>query len=125
MTYEIRITVRGYELDSFGHVNNAVFLKYCEEARWQILRKKNLFDYFNYNRLLLVVTSVEMRYVKEARVFDELVVNTNIKRTPPYLEFRHIIRHANTGDIITRAKIKTLLVDNDRIPFDIPDSLAE
>ena len=29
-----KLTVRGYELDSFGHVNNAVYLQYAEEAKW-------------------------------------------------------------------------------------------
>lgn len=28
------VQVRGYELDSFGHVNNAVYLQYAETAKW-------------------------------------------------------------------------------------------
>ena len=125
MTYESRITVRGYELDSFGHVNNAVFLNYCEEAQWQILRKKNLYDYFFRNSLILVVAGVEIRYIKEARVFDELVVRTRLKREAPYLVFHHVIRHATTDEIIARARIKTVLVDGERTPHDVPDSFVE
>ena len=30
------IDVRGYELDSFGHVNNAVYLQWLEHARWEL-----------------------------------------------------------------------------------------
>lgn len=33
------ITVRGYHVDVFGHVNNARYLEFLEEARWQIFDK--------------------------------------------------------------------------------------
>jgi acyl-CoA thioesterase FadM len=42
-------------------------------------------------------------------------------REPPYLVFDHVIRSADTGTVVTRGTIKTLLVDHDRIPHDIPD----
>jgi len=32
--------VASYELDSFGHVNNAVFLNYLEKARCDFLRAR-------------------------------------------------------------------------------------
>ena len=37
--YQCNLEVRGYELDSFNHVDNAVYLNYYEHARWQILRR--------------------------------------------------------------------------------------
>jgi acyl-CoA thioester hydrolase len=33
MTGEVRIPIRWRDLDAYGHVNNAVFLNYLEEAR--------------------------------------------------------------------------------------------
>jgi acyl-CoA thioester hydrolase len=36
-TFEIRIPVRVYELDTQGHLNSAVFLQYAEHARWEHL----------------------------------------------------------------------------------------
>ncbi len=121
MTYEYPITVRGYEIDSFGHVNNAVYLNYFEQARWDILMKMDLFDYFQATGLILVVTDAAIHYSKEAGVFDELIVITDIEQEPPYLVFRHVMKDTSTGSIITRGTIKTLLVDRDRIPHDIPD----
>ena len=44
-------TVAGYELDSFGHVNNAVYLNYLEQARWDILKKSDLLGYFKKKQL--------------------------------------------------------------------------
>src|SRR5690606_19447386 len=36
--FQVRIAVRGYELDPNGHVNQAVYLQYAEHARWEYLR---------------------------------------------------------------------------------------
>lgn len=119
--HEFAITVRGYEIDSFGHVNNAVYLNYCEQARWEILKSLDLFDFFSLNRLILVVTEADIRYIKEARVFDELLVVTDVEKSSPYLVFNHVILRADSGERITRASIKTLLVDEERVPHDIPD----
>lgn len=121
MSFEYPITVRGYEMDSFGHVNNAVYLNYMEQARWEILRARDLFDYFRQNGLILVVTDAILHYSKEAKIFDELVVRTELEREPPYLTFNQVIRDAATGSVLTRGTIKTLLVDSDRIPHDMPD----
>jgi acyl-CoA thioester hydrolase len=33
VTHEVRIAIRWRDLDAFGHVNNAVYLNYLEEAR--------------------------------------------------------------------------------------------
>lgn len=33
--FQVRIRVRGYELDPQGHVNQAVYLQYGEHARWE------------------------------------------------------------------------------------------
>lgn len=36
--FQVRIRVRGYELDTQGHLNQAVYLQYGEHARWECLR---------------------------------------------------------------------------------------
>ncbi|HOO73589.1 MAG TPA: thioesterase family protein [Spirochaetota bacterium] len=121
MAHTCEITVRGNELDSFGHVNNAVYLNYCEQARWEILREKNLLHYFTGEKLVLVVTECNIRYSGEAKVFDVLAVETELKRESPYLVFRHKIYNRQTGALINKATVKTLLVSHDRVPQDIPD----
>lgn len=125
MIYEMDLTVRGYELDSFGHVNNAVYLQYLEQARWEIMRLKNLGTYFIERGMLLVVAETRIRYLREARLFDALRVSTTLHREPPYLVFHHTIRNAETKLVVTRATVKTLLVDRDRLPHDIPDDFTD
>ncbi|GGW63627.1 thioesterase [Streptomyces lucensis JCM 4490] len=40
--YSVRVTVRGYETDVQGHVNQAVYLNYAEHARWSLLQESGL-----------------------------------------------------------------------------------
>jgi acyl-CoA thioester hydrolase len=36
--YSVRVTVRGYETDVQGHLNQAVYVNYAEHARWSMLQ---------------------------------------------------------------------------------------
>ncbi|MEU5593230.1 acyl-CoA thioesterase [Streptomyces sp. NPDC020298] len=36
--FSVRVTVRGYETDVQGHLNQAVYLNYAEHARWMLLK---------------------------------------------------------------------------------------
>ena len=40
--YEYEITILEQHLDTFGHVNNAVYLTLYEEARWDFITKNGL-----------------------------------------------------------------------------------
>jgi YbgC/YbaW family acyl-CoA thioester hydrolase len=41
-TYEYELTILEHHLDTFGHVNNAVYLTLYEEARWDFITKNGL-----------------------------------------------------------------------------------
>jgi YbgC/YbaW family acyl-CoA thioester hydrolase len=68
-----RVQVRTYELDSFGHVNNSVYLNYFEEARAQYLSALGL-DFHDFARLgvQLVIVEAHVRYLASARAGDTL-----------------------------------------------------
>lgn len=119
--YEYALAVRGYELDSYGHVNNAVYLNYFEQARWEIFRKLGLADHFRQNRMMLVVTEMHVRYSREARLFDELVIRTGIREEAPYLVFSHRMYRSGSKIKVCSAEVKTLLTDEDHIKYDIPE----
>jgi acyl-CoA thioester hydrolase len=36
--FSVRITVRGYETDMQGHLNQSVYINYAEHARWSLLQ---------------------------------------------------------------------------------------
>ena len=39
MIQPIEVEVRSYELDTYNHVNNAIYLNYLEYARMEYLRR--------------------------------------------------------------------------------------
>ncbi len=119
--FEYFVTVRGYELDSYNHVNNAVYLNYLEQSRWEILKQLKLLDYFRKNELLLVVIDIHIRYIREAIVFDELVIKTIIETKSPYIIFKHTIYNTKTGLKVSKADVKTLLIDKEKNPCDMPE----
>ncbi|NJP50129.1 thioesterase [Streptomyces sp. SBST2-5] len=40
--FTVRVTVRGYETDVQGHLNQAVYLNYAEHARWTLLQEAGI-----------------------------------------------------------------------------------
>ena len=77
---EAYLTVRTYECDSYGHVNNAVYLNYLEYGRMAVL-EKNGFSLAKLKQMgaIIVVRRIEIDYKAPAREGDRLVVRTYLK----------------------------------------------
>ncbi|MZD08388.1 thioesterase [Streptomyces sp. SID5785] len=74
--FTVRIEVRGYETDSQGHLNQAVYLQYAEHARWSVLRRAGIAQ----SELLArgvgpVALETTVRYRRELRAGDEVDVD--------------------------------------------------
>lgn len=75
MVFSVPVTVRGYELDTQGHLNQAVYLQYSEHARWELLRAAGI----QQNDLVAggigpIVVEVNVKYLRELRGGDEVDV---------------------------------------------------
>jgi len=115
------ITVRGYELDSYGHVNNAVYANYFEHARWTMFKELEIVDIVHSNRLFLVVTDLHIRYMRESKLNDELKVETRMKHEGTYIIFRQKLISCKTGIPLARGETKTVFIDQTRKPVDPPE----
>ena len=122
--FEYHLSARGYEMDSYGHVNNAVYLNYMEQARWEIMYEQKILDKLRDTGNKLVVTELNVRYVREIKLFDDIVVLTKIKKEAPYLVFQHKIKNETTGLLAARANVKTILLNSENMPVDLPDELV-
>jgi len=81
MEYECNLTVRSYECDSYGHVNNAVYLHYLELARHTYLRDVGIsLDELRAAGYALVVARVAIDYRLPCRTDDVLSVRTRAIR---------------------------------------------
>jgi acyl-CoA thioester hydrolase len=74
--FTVRITVRGYELDTQGHLNQAVYLQYAEHARWELLRTAGITqDALIASGIGPVALESTIRYQRELRGGDEVDVS--------------------------------------------------
>jgi YbgC/YbaW family acyl-CoA thioester hydrolase len=121
----ISFAARGYELDSYNHVNNAVYLNYFEHARWEYFRKMGIYDVLKANGNLPVVTDIHIRYQREIRLFDDLEVESFCFRERPYLVFQQRIINLTTKMTSARATTKLIFIDHDKIARDIPSEILE
>lgn len=125
MEFEYYFSARGYELDSYNHVNHAVYLNYFEQARWEILKELDLINYLKENKYLLIVSDIHIRYMREIKIFDELVIKTVFHKESPYLVFIQKIYNKKSNLKVCQAKLKTLLIDENKIPCDFPDNFLK
>ena len=75
------IKVRGYHLDVFGHVNNARYLEFLEEARWTYLEQMGIsFDSFARKGISLAVVNININYRAPSVLGDVLVIETTLNK---------------------------------------------
>ena len=121
---ETEIIVRSFELDSFGHVNHAVFLNYLETGRFEALREGGLSrGTMADNGWGVYVVRIEVDYVKEARMDDRLVVRTQLagfKRTSMILAQEIVRPGPDTEDVVIRAKVHAVWIGPNGRPMRVP-----
>ena len=82
MTFSVPVTVRGYELDTQGHLNQAVYLQYAEHARWELLRAAGLpQDKLLADGIGPVALETSLRFRRELRGGDEVRVTCGFEFT--------------------------------------------
>lgn len=73
--FAVRVRVRGYELDTNGHLNQAVYMQYGEHARWELVRAAGVSgDTLAGAGVGLIVLELTIRFRNELRDGDEVDV---------------------------------------------------
>ncbi|MGW2424670.1 acyl-CoA thioesterase [Streptomyces sp. NPDC001709] len=73
--FSVRVTVRGYETDVQGHLNQAVYLNYAEHARWTLLQTAGISQARLVGRGVgPVALETTIRYRRELLAGDEVDV---------------------------------------------------
>lgn len=83
MTFSVPVTVRGYELDVNGHLNQAVYHQYAEHARWEMFRAAGLVpDKIRLSGLGPVVLESNAKYLRELHLGDEVTITCTCRWGP-------------------------------------------
>jgi YbgC/YbaW family acyl-CoA thioester hydrolase len=114
------------ELDSFGHVNHAVFLSYFEHARFRALDEAGFsWSVLDEKGWAIFVVRVEVDYISEARREDRLLVRTwadSFRRTSMVL-VQNIVREDDHSDMVARARVTAVWIGLNRKPIRVPDEV--
>lgn len=120
-----RLTVRGYELDSFGHVNNSVYLQYAETALWNFFKVSGLLNTIIEQGLFPVILESSQRYIHELHMLDEVRIDTELSCSGGIVSYRHNIINKNTGLVSCRITGKLAYVNKERMICDIPEEVKK
>ncbi len=110
----IHIRVRGYHIDFFGHVNNARYLEFLEEARWRFFEEPGGRIAFSRLNMDFVVANINISYRHAAVMGDDLTIETHMKeirRSSAVLE--QIVRLAGQDLRVVEADVTFVFLDSD------------
>jgi acyl-CoA thioester hydrolase len=126
--HSTEFTVRDYECDIQGVVNNANYQHYLEHARHEFLISKGIsFAQLHEDGLELIVIKVEIEYKYPLRSRDRFVVKTNIQREGNIrLVFLQDIYKLPDMKMVVRAKITGAATKNGKpvYPGEVIDKLG-
>ena len=114
-----------HDTDAGGVVYYANYLRYFEEARTELLRKKGVdISKLAEAGILFAVRKVEIDYKAPARYADTLTITASISKVRnATLEFTQSI---NRGDqILVKAKTQLVCINSNFIPQAIPEEVNQ
>ncbi|MGD2069526.1 MAG: thioesterase family protein [Gemmatimonadota bacterium] len=121
-----RFRARSYELDSFGHVNHAVFLNWFEQARFETLEAAgHPADELVADGWAVVVVRVEVDYRAEVLLGDDVVIRTRLaeaRGTSMTLVQRAVRGERGEEEAVAEARVVAVWMKDGR-PTRIPDDV--
>ncbi|EPV2477480.1 YbgC/FadM family acyl-CoA thioesterase [Enterobacter ludwigii] len=77
---QTKIKVRGYHIDVYQHVNNARYLEFLEEARWDGLESSESFQWMTAHNIAFVVVNININYRRPAVLGDVLIITSQLQQ---------------------------------------------
>lgn len=75
--YTYPVLIKEYFLDTFGHMNNAMYLTILEDARWDLLTQNGFsLEKIHETGVGPVILDIKIRFLKEIRLREEVVITT-------------------------------------------------
>lgn len=115
-TFTARMTVRDYECDLQGIVNNANYLHYAEHTRHLFLKECGLsFAGLHERGVDAVVARMNLQYKTPLRGGDEFLSCLNLSKEGLRYVFRQDIMRADNNKMCFRAVVDVVCIVNGRL----------
>ena len=105
------ITIRGFHCDIYQHVNNARYLEFLEEARWDYVENVPELAGMEAEGLGFVVAAITIEYKRPAGLGDVLEIRT----TMDGVEAKRAVMHQEvvnkaTGKLVADARVSFAVI---------------
>ena len=115
MIHTIEIKIRGYHLDLFGHVNNARYLEFLEEARWAAFEKTVDLQDLARKGYAFTVVNINISYRRPALMNDVLCVETQVTKWGRRSAVIHqAVKRKGTDIVVADADVTFVIVDTQK-----------
>ena len=123
---EPEIKIRGYHTDLYQHVNNARYLEFLEEGRWQLLEDYiNLEEFMNKGFRFFVV-NINISYKSPIRVNDVIVIKSGLgKIGNKSVVFKQQVINKASNVVCADADITFVIADLNGKPLRVTGELKE
>lgn len=112
MSHTSFIKVRGYHLDVYQHVNNARYLEFLEDARWEYLEESGDIEYFQSLGYAWVIVNINISYRASAHMGQTLEIDTKLANLGnKSAVFHQEIRVKGTDTLVVEADITFVVLD--------------
>ena len=123
-TFTTSLSVRSSELDSFGHVNHAVYLSYFEQARFEALDAGGFdLEALRAQGWGIHVVRVEVDYRRELLMGQRIRIRTWLERWRKTSMI--IAQQADRGEgteVVADIRVVAVWIDPDGRPMRVPES---
>lgn len=125
MKHSYEFMVREGHLDTFGHVNNAEYLRLFEEARWEIISAGGYgMKEIKERGVGPVLLEVNLKFKKELHLRQRVRIETEVREenSKIYKMFQRMI-NVDTGDVHAEAEFTAGIFDTTKRKLvTIPDT---
>lgn len=106
------ITIRGYHLDVFGHVNNGRYLEFLEEARWALFARTKSVEAFVEDGFAFNVVNINIDYRHPAVLSDVIVVESTLGGMGNHsATIVQTVKNKTTGVVVVEARVTFVMLD--------------
>jgi acyl-CoA thioester hydrolase len=123
MMHVTELKTRTYECDSYGHINNAIYLNYLEYARIQFLDQLPVpYKELRRRGIGFVVTRISIDYRMQVGSGELLRIETGTRRRERIrVVFRQ--RILRDGDLVVEAEVTWACINDQGKPIRLPPEL--
>ena len=117
--------------DAFGHINNVAYLRWCESARVEYLRRIGLFPELPPRGVGPIVAAITCQYRRQLKYPDTIAVGTRVKSIGnSSFRMEHRIARHTSGEVAAEADSTMVTFDYSagkpvRVPQQIRDAIAK